>query len=326
MQRPQLAAGVAGHRQHLRAGSRRARGRRRGQRRQLRPPLPALVDRHRQARRGMRRAIGGQRQRVGRRRQRLTLSRPVARRSVKSSGSTSSSGVPTSPARSNDRAPSTSRPPPRGGDERRGHLQLIAAEEIAFDVAEDDRVVAEQLGALGRIAGGERAGAAARRLDEERVAALFVLSLAHDRIDFERGIARQRALEKRVLEAGRAFDDQHAAPPALRRHEHAAHVVLGDELAAVDGNLDRVDRRRSGDGDTVNTSCTGAPSAAGVTRRVSIGRPFSLSRSSIGAVPKPWLVTADAEIDRRIGQQRLAGRQIDDLAILDAVRRCRRRS
>ena len=43
-------------------------------------------------------------------------------------------------------------------------------------------------------------------------------------------------------------------------------------------------------GETVNTAWTGAPSAVGVIRRTSIGRPFALTRSSTGSVPKPVLV------------------------------------
>ena len=49
---------------------------------------------------------------------------------------------------------------------------------------------------------------------------------AHYGIDFERGVARQRTLEKRMLEARRPLDEQHPAAAALRRHQHAAGVVL----------------------------------------------------------------------------------------------------
>ena len=73
------------------------------------------------------------------------------------------------------------------------------------------------------------------RLHVERVAPIVVLALADDGIEVEAGIVRERALQECVLEPGRAFDHQDLAPRRLRRHEHAALVVLERDLAAAAG-------------------------------------------------------------------------------------------
>ena len=195
----------------------------------------------------------------------------VARRSVRSIGSTSSSGVPASPARSNERAPSTSRPPPRTAHEIGGHLELIAAEEIACDVAEEDRVVDEQIGALHRIAGGQRGGAARRRAWMKNVSRPSSFwPLRHDGIDFERRVARERTLQERMLESRRAL-----RRPARGGGGLAAGRARGGCCSRRPARRRRRESRRrrplrvSGDGDTVNTSCTGAPSARRASRAAS---------------------------------------------------------
>ena len=101
------------------------------------------------------------------------------------------------------------------GHEVRRHLQLIAAEEITLDVAEDHGVVDEQIGGLGGIPGRQGGRSARQRLNEKRVAPLVVLSFANDRIHLERLVACERSLEERVLEPGCPLDQQHPPPAAL---------------------------------------------------------------------------------------------------------------
>src|SRR6185295_19775966 len=86
-------------------------------------------------------------------------------------------------------------------------------------------------------------GSIRSRLHEERVVTLAVLALAADGIDLEPGVARPRALQETVLEAGRALDDQQTAFRSRGVDEHAARVVLADRLGLVDGNLRGVYRR-----------------------------------------------------------------------------------
>ena len=151
-QRLRRAAGRHRHGQDLRAGPRSADVRDRRQRRQRRPFLPVLVrptrpaaspdaTRHRSVRAGVLGAVD--------RRLCADASAMVDRgdRSDRSAAP-ASSAVPARPWRSNDRAPSTSRPPPRCRDEVVGQLELIAREEIGLDVAEDHAVVGEELRAL----------------------------------------------------------------------------------------------------------------------------------------------------------------------------------
>ena len=71
--------------------------------------------------------------------------------------------------------------------------------------------------------------------------ALLVFSLSDDRVDLEAGVGGPGALEKAVLEAGRALDEQHAAGSGRRLHEHAAGVVFRHQLAGNGRNLDGVD-------------------------------------------------------------------------------------
>jgi hypothetical protein len=104
------------------------------------------------------------------------------RRSVKSTGSTSSSGVPTRPSAQDEQAAAAF------GDKTRRHRELLAAEEIGGDVAEHDRVIRKQLGRFRRIAIGKRRRPRGAGLNDKRVAPFLVLAFADNGIDFESGI------------------------------------------------------------------------------------------------------------------------------------------
>ncbi len=130
------------------------------------------------------------------------------------------------------------------GDEGRGALELSAAEERRFDVAEDHRVVGEQLGALLGESGRQCRRPRRRGLHEEGRPAVVGHALAHHRIDVEAGVARQRPLQEGVLVAGGALHQQQPAPPARRLDQHAAGVVLAGNLARRHRHRHLVDGRR----------------------------------------------------------------------------------
>ena len=203
------------------------------------------------------------------------------------------------------------------GDEARGEVELIAGEEVRFDVAEDDGVVLEQRFARDGIAARQRGRAALSRLHEERVAAIVVLSLADDGVHVQAEVRGQRALQEGVLEARRAFHHQDLAPRRLRRHQHAAAVVLDHAIAAAAGDVHGVDRglvggRRDGEHFVDRGAVRGRYDAADLDGPA-VGADAQLHR--IGAEAAAH--RRHAEVDRRFGQERLARRHVDDLAILE---------
>ena len=82
---------------------------------------------------------------------------------------------------------------------------------MAFDVRQNERVVAKQTPRTWRIPGAQRIAARLRGLDVVGVAPLLVTSFSNNGVDFEPVVRGQRALEEAVLEAGRAFDEQNPA-------------------------------------------------------------------------------------------------------------------
>ena len=147
------------------------------------------------------------------------------------SGSASSSGVPSSPCRANDAAPSTSRPPPRRDDERARRLELrravsIAASTLASTIAS----YAESASTCLRIPGDQRvaprAAPPARRTCWRPARPCLFGRRRPPPVPGR----RPGTLEEAVLESGRALDQQDPPWPRGPLHQHAARVVLGNGL------------------------------------------------------------------------------------------------
>ena len=259
--------------------------------------------------------------RLRRRRPRATGCGIVARRSVRSTGNASSSGVPARPCRSNERAPSTSSPPPRSATNSRGQLELIAGEEVGFDVAEDDaRRTANSLGALDGIAARQRRQRGSRPPARRTCPAHRRSGPCGRRQSTSRpGSRGQRALQERVLEARRAFDDQQPAPCRSAAAPARCGVLFSAAISpAAAGDLHGVDRRRSaarrhGEHLVDRRAVRGRRDAAHFDGPA-VGADAQLHRSRAEAAAR----RRHAEVDRAPGQQRLARRQVDDLAIAAA--------
>jgi hypothetical protein len=200
-------------------------------------------------------------------------------------------------------------------DEVRRHLELVAGEEAAFDVAEEHRIVFEELRPSGRIARRQRVGAARHRLDVERVAPFLVLPLAHDRVDFDPVVAAERPLHEGVLEPGGAFDEQHPPAPALWWNQHAPRVVLDHGLSAVGGDRHRVHRlairRRRHREHLMHRGTIGRGCDAPRVQRPAVLTQPQLDRRRA----KPGARQRHAQVHGRVRQQRLAGGEVHDLTI-----------
>ena len=201
------------------------------------------------------------------------------------------------------------------GHERGGVLHLGRAQPRRLDVAQNDRVVAEQRLARRRVPPGQRLGPTGRALDVERALAEIVAALVDHRVDDHPGVGAQDALQEAVLVAGPPFDEQHAPGPGGGRHQHAPNVVRGHQLPLVDGNLDRVQGRALPPGRHRDDG----PGDGAVPRRGHRHHPDDpavLQHPDVERVrPEPVADGGEREVDRRPRRGRPARRHVEHLAV-----------
>ena len=131
---------------------------------------------------------------------------------------------------------------------------------------------------------------------------------------------RQRALEERVLVAGRALDQQQAAAPPGRLDQHAAGVVLAGDLAGSHRHRQLVDRRRARIRRHREHRVHGRPVGGSDTAdvdRPAVGGQGHLERLAAVAGAERRHV----DVDGRIGEPRLPRRHRHHLAVAGDGRR-----
>ena len=143
----------------------------------------------------------------------------------------------------------------------------------------------------------------------------LVLTLPHDRIEFEPGIPAERARQEAEVVAGRAGERQHFAFSSRGTDQHRPRVVLDDRFAVCGFDLGRVD---GGDGrfgrhrdHLLNRRSIGRGRERARFEQTSVGQNAQLKR-------RPAVAAADgrdAQIDRRLIDARIARRESLDFAI-----------
>ncbi len=201
------------------------------------------------------------------------------------------------------------------GDEVGEHRPPIAREGGALDVRHDDGIVGIEIFAPGREACGQRGGTAALRLNQEGIAAVDVPALPNDGIDLEPRVGRPGPPDERVLEPGRALDDQQAALAAGRAHHHAACVVLGDGLSVrggdfhgVHGRLPRVGKHGE---PLLDRRPVGGRNHAAAFEQFPAGQDAQLK----GIAPEPAADRRHLQVDGRVLEALLPRRDPEDFAI-----------